>query len=160
MPVYGYEIMAAREGFEGRAILRKEINATDSVAALTMLRGWLSIEGYGDGTECELIADGMTFREAGTRRMLDIAAELRTRFDVKVTGPIDHGAEHGGAVVVRVTLSNGRGLSLATDGRMLCGPAPEVEAMPFHDDEFLDGPSRNVDSARCVAMMAELQEGK
>jgi hypothetical protein len=142
MPNYGYRLTFTHDGFATgtQGVKRVEFEAQDRHAADAALTGWATVNGYRI-TSRELLADGMTFREAGKRRAVNMAAELSLRYGVGMEGPFDI---PGDAVVVRVVLPNGKGVSLATDGPLGYDPAPALEALVF-DDRGYGEPVRDVD---------------
>lgn len=154
MTMYGFRLEITMPGMtEGtRGIKRVELDAPDQATAQSWLDGWAAVEGKTIVSR-ELLTDGMTFREAGKRRALEIAAHLATRYGATVEGPWE---APGDPVVVRVTLPNGKGVSLATDGRQLYDPAPAVEALAFDGDDWLGDPERDVDAEWCASMLDDL----
>jgi hypothetical protein len=153
MPNYGYRLTVSGGEMDPgtRQTMRVEFEAPDRRAANTALSGWAMVNGY-TMVSRELLADGMTFREAGERRAMNIAAQLSLRYGAAVEGPHD---VEGSSVVVRVILPDGRGLSLLTGGLTLYDPPPAVEALAFGaDGKFIGESVRNVD----VHEAAELLE--
>lgn len=136
MPTYGYEIHARRDGYEGRAVLHKEVQAPDRKAARMRLDGWLAVEGYAeDGTDVLLIADGVTFLEAGKRRITELAATLAQEFSATVVGPYGIGYDDTPGYAVRAVMRNGYGVSLTTGGSRPQDPPPAFEFLTIHDDD-------------------------
>lgn len=157
MSTYGFELWVTRKGFEGATIVRKEVEASDARAARAMIDAWAAME-EARVEKADLLADGCTFREAGKRNAMSIAGHVSLEFGAVVEGPYD---ATGGPVVVRVTLPNGSGVSLATDGPLAYDPAPHLEAVAFVSDgnggaDWHKEPVRRADLDAVREMLREL----
>lgn len=136
MPMYGYRLKITMPDMQdgARGIKRVEFEAPDRRTADVMIDGWAAVEGK-TVVGRELIADGMTFLEAGKRRIMNLAAALSLEFDASMVGPFEIGGAETPGYGLRVVMRNGYGVSIKTGGDGAYDPAPVIEFLTIHDDE-------------------------
>jgi hypothetical protein len=118
---------------ETSLVKRLEFKAPDRHAAERMIDVWAAVERK-TITSRVLLADGVTFLEAGKLRITGLAMELSNMFKASVTGPFEFGYGSAPGWAVRVIMRNGYGVSIATGGPHKNDPPPVIEFTTCHDD--------------------------